>query len=94
MRTGIITYKLAAHAADLAKGWPCAQLRDNALSKARFEFAGATIPLKPHDPERREITDETLLPKAQNRPLCSMRPQILLMKIPCGKYATTPTSKA
>ncbi|KAM9994471.1 hypothetical protein ACTFIZ_012899 [Dictyostelium cf. discoideum] len=35
---GVITYKIAAHAADLAKGWPGAQLRDNALSKARFEF--------------------------------------------------------
>ena len=38
VRTGIISYKIAAHAADLAKGWPGAQLRDNALSKARFEF--------------------------------------------------------
>jgi phosphomethylpyrimidine synthase len=38
VKTGIITYKIAAHAADLAKGHPGAQLRDNALSKARFEF--------------------------------------------------------
>src|SRR3984893_16864151 len=38
VKTGIITYKLAAHAADLAKGHPGAQVRDNALSKARFEF--------------------------------------------------------
>ena len=38
VRTGVVTYKIAAHAADLAKGWPGAQLRDNALSKARFEF--------------------------------------------------------
>ncbi|HRN03881.1 MAG TPA: phosphomethylpyrimidine synthase ThiC, partial [Muribaculaceae bacterium] len=38
VRTGVITYKLAAHAADLAKGFPGAQVRDNALSKARFEF--------------------------------------------------------
>ena len=38
VKTGIITYKLAAHAADLAKGHPGAQIRDNALSKARFEF--------------------------------------------------------
>ena len=38
VRTGVITYKLAAHAADLAKGHPGAQYRDNALSKARFEF--------------------------------------------------------
>src|SRR5699024_11798616 len=38
VKTGIITYKIAAHAADLAKGHPAAQRRDNALSKARFEF--------------------------------------------------------
>ncbi len=38
VRTGVVTYKLAAHAADLAKGHPGAQVRDNALSKARFEF--------------------------------------------------------
>lgn len=38
MKDGIITYKIAAHAADLAKGHPGAQVRDNALSKARFEF--------------------------------------------------------
>ena len=38
MKTGVITYKIAAHAADLAKGHPGAQIRDNALSKARFEF--------------------------------------------------------
>ena len=38
VRTGIISYKIAAHAADLAKGHPAAQMRDNALSKARYEF--------------------------------------------------------
>jgi phosphomethylpyrimidine synthase len=38
VKVGVITYKLAAHAADLAKGHPGAQYRDNALSKARFEF--------------------------------------------------------
>ncbi|MDE0839432.1 MAG: phosphomethylpyrimidine synthase ThiC [Kiritimatiellae bacterium] len=38
VRTGVVTYKIAAHAADLAKGHPAAQYRDNALSKARFEF--------------------------------------------------------
>jgi phosphomethylpyrimidine synthase len=38
VKDGIITYKIAAHAADLAKGHPGAQVRDNALSKARFEF--------------------------------------------------------
>jgi phosphomethylpyrimidine synthase len=38
VKAGVITYKIAAHAADLAKGFPGAQVRDNALSKARFEF--------------------------------------------------------
>ena len=38
VRTGVITYKIAAHAADLAKGHPGATIRDNALSKARYEF--------------------------------------------------------
>jgi phosphomethylpyrimidine synthase len=38
VRTGVVTYKLAAHAADIAKGHPGAMLRDNALSKARYEF--------------------------------------------------------
>lgn len=38
VRNGVIAYKIAAHAADLAKGFPGAQVRDNAMSKARFEF--------------------------------------------------------
>ena len=38
VRTGVVTYKIAAHAADIAKGHPGAQVRDNALSKARYEF--------------------------------------------------------
>ena len=38
VKTGVITYKIAAHAADLAKGHPAAQLRDDALSRARFDF--------------------------------------------------------
>ena len=42
VRVGVITYKIAAHAADLAKGHPGAQVRDNALSKARYESAGKT----------------------------------------------------
>lgn len=43
VRTGVITYKIAAYAADLAKGHPGAQIRDNALSKARFEFLAGSI---------------------------------------------------
>lgn len=43
VREGVVTYKLAAHAADLAKGHPSAQWRDNALAQARFESAGRTV---------------------------------------------------
>ena len=61
VREGIITYKLAAHAADLAKGHPGAQLRDNALSKARFEFRWADQFNLGLDPEKaQEFHDETL----------------------------------
>jgi phosphomethylpyrimidine synthase len=61
VREGVITYKLAAHAADLAKGHPGAQVRDNALSKARFEFRWEDQFNLSLDPERaREFHDETL----------------------------------
>lgn len=54
VRTGVITYKIAAHAADLAKGHPGAQIRDNALSKARFEFRWRDQFHLSLDPERAE----------------------------------------
>ena len=54
MRTGIMAYKIAAHAADLAKGHPAAQIRDNALSKARFEFRWRDQFHLSLDPERAE----------------------------------------
>jgi phosphomethylpyrimidine synthase len=61
VRTGIISYKIAAHAADLAKGSPGAQLRDNALSKARFEFRWEDQFNLSLDPDRgREFHDATL----------------------------------
>ncbi|AGA90508.1 thiamine biosynthesis protein ThiC [Thioflavicoccus mobilis 8321] len=61
VRDGIITYKIAAHAADLAKGLPGAQIRDNALSKARFEFRWDDQFNLSLDPERaREYHDQTL----------------------------------
>lgn len=61
MKTDIITYKLAAHAADLAKGHPGAQIRDNALSKARFEFRWQDQFNLGLDPDKaREFHDETL----------------------------------
>jgi phosphomethylpyrimidine synthase len=74
VREGIVTYKIAAHAADLAKGHPGAQLRDNALSKARFEFRWEDQFNLSLDPERaREYHDQTL-PKesAKVAHFCSM----------------------
>jgi len=61
VREGVITYKIAAHAADLAKGHPGAQIWDNALSKARFEFRWGDQFALSLDPERaKEFHDETL----------------------------------
>jgi phosphomethylpyrimidine synthase len=84
VKTGIITYKLAAHAADLAKGHPGAQLRDNALSKARFEFRWEDQFNLGLDPDTaRSYHDETL-PKdsAKVAHFCSMcGPKFCSMKI-------------
>ncbi len=84
VRDGIITYKLAAHAADLAKGFPGAQVRDNALSKARFEFRWEDQFNLGLDPERaREYHDETM-PKEAHKVahFCSMcGPNFCSMKI-------------
>ncbi|KPK09799.1 MAG: thiamine biosynthesis protein ThiC [Acidithiobacillales bacterium SG8_45] len=84
VRDGIIAYKIAAHAADLAKGHPGAQLRDNALSKARFEFRWEDQFNLSLDPERaREFHDETL-PKDGHKVahFCSMcGPKFCSMKI-------------
>ena len=84
VREGIITYKLAAHAADLAKGHPGAQLRDNAMSKARFEFRWEDQFALGLDPEKaRSFHDETM-PKASGKVahFCSMcGPHFCSMKI-------------
>ncbi|MEZ5543860.1 MAG: phosphomethylpyrimidine synthase ThiC [Lysobacteraceae bacterium] len=84
VRDGIITYKLAAHAADLAKGHPGAQARDNALSKARFEFRWQDQFNLSLDPDKaQEFHDETL-PKdaAKHAHFCSMcGPHFCSMKI-------------
>ncbi len=84
VKEGIITYKLAAHAADLAKGHPGAQIRDNALSKARFEFRWEDQFNLGLDPDKaREFHDETL-PKesAKVAHFCSMcGPHFCSMKI-------------
>ena len=84
VRTGVITYKLAAHAADLAKGHPGAQYRDNALSKARFEFRWRDQFNLSLDPEKAlEFHDETLpADGAKIAHFCSMcGPNFCSMKI-------------
>jgi phosphomethylpyrimidine synthase len=84
VKEGIIAYKIAAHAADLAKGHPAAQVRDNALSKARFEFRWEdqfNLSLDPN--QARRFHDETL-PKEGHKlaHFCSMcGPQFCSMKI-------------
>ena len=84
VKEGIITYKIAAHAADLAKGHPAAQIRDNALSKARFEFRWDDQFNLALDPDTaRSYHDETL-PKAAQKVahFCSMcGPHFCSMKI-------------
>jgi len=84
VREGIITYKIAAHAADLAKGFPGAQVRDNALSKARFEFRWQDQFNLGLDPEKaQEFHDETLPQEgAKLAHFCSMcGPHFCSMKI-------------
>ncbi len=84
VKDGVITYKLAAHAADLAKGHPGAQLRDNALSKARFEFRWEDQFNLALDPEvARDYHDETLPQEgAKLAHFCSMcGPHFCSMKI-------------
>ncbi len=84
VKDGVIAYKIAAHAADLAKGHPGAQVRDNALSKARFEFRWEDQFNLALDPDTaREFHDETL-PKDAHKAahFCSMcGPQFCSMKI-------------
>ena len=84
VREGVIAYKIAAHAADLAKGHPAAQYRDNALSKARFEFRWEdqfNLSLDP--PKAREFHDQTLPnDNAKTAHFCSMcGPHFCSMKI-------------
>jgi phosphomethylpyrimidine synthase len=84
VKDGVITYKIAAHAADLAKGHPGAQYRDNALSKARFEFRWEDQFNLSLDPDTaREFHDETLPAEgAKIAHFCSMcGPHFCSMKI-------------
>ena len=84
VKDGIITYKIAAHAADLAKGHPGAQIRDNALSKARFEFRWEDQFNLSLDPDKaQQFHDETLPQEgAKVAHFCSMcGPHFCSMKI-------------
>ena len=98
VKEGLIAYRIAAHAGDLAKGHPAAQLRDNTLSKARFEFRWEDQFNLGLDPDRaREFHDETL-PKesAKVAHFCSMcGPKFCSMKISqeVREYAKTSNEK-
>ncbi len=84
VKTGIITYKIAAHAADLAKGHPGAQIRDNAMSKARFEFRWEDQFNIGLDPDTARAFHDETLPKdsAKIAHFCSMcGPKFCSMKI-------------
>ncbi|MFC1584640.1 phosphomethylpyrimidine synthase ThiC [Fibrobacterota bacterium] len=84
VKQGVITYKIAAHAADLAKGHPGAQIRDNALSKARFEFRWQDQFSLSLDPETAEAYHKTGLPRTDGKTshFCSMcGPQFCSMKL-------------
>ncbi len=84
VRAGIVTYKIAAHAADLAKGIPGCQIRDNALSKARFEFRWNDQFNLSLDPETAVAMHDETLPKSsmKHAHFCSMcGPKFCSMKI-------------
>ncbi|MCG9599324.1 phosphomethylpyrimidine synthase ThiC [Vibrio sp. Isolate25] len=84
VKTGLITYKLAAHAADLAKGHPGAQIRDNALSKARFEFRWEDQFNLALDPDTARAFHDETLPQESGKVahFCSMcGPKFCSMKI-------------
>ncbi|WP_066804496.1 phosphomethylpyrimidine synthase ThiC [Moraxella oblonga] len=84
VKDGIITYKIAAHAADLAKGHPSAQVRDNALSKARFEFRWEDQFNLALDPDSARAMHDETMPKEAHKSahFCSMcGPKFCSMKI-------------
>ena len=84
VKVGVVTYKLAAHAADLAKGHPAAKVRDDALSKARFDFRWRDQFNLSLDPETAEQYHDQTLPAegAKTAHFCSMcGPKFCSMKI-------------
>ncbi len=84
VKTGVITYKIAAHAADLAKGHPAAQIRDDALSRARFDFRWEDQFNLSLDPDTARLYHDETLPKEAHKVahFCSMcGPKFCSMKI-------------
>jgi phosphomethylpyrimidine synthase len=84
VKTGVITYKIAAHAADLAKGHPAAQVRDDALSRARFDFRWEDQFNLSLDPDTARAYHDETLPKEAHKVahFCSMcGPKFCSMKI-------------
>jgi phosphomethylpyrimidine synthase len=84
VKVGVVTYKLAAHAADLAKGHPAAKMRDDALSRARFEFRWRDQFHLSLDPDTAEQYHDQTLPAegAKTAHFCSMcGPKFCSMKI-------------
>ena len=84
VKTGVITYKISAHASDLAKGHPAAQLRDDALSRARFDFRWEDQFHLGLDPETARAYHDETLPKDAHKVahFCSMcGPKFCSMKI-------------
>ena len=84
VKAGVITYKIAAHAADLAKGFPGVQIRDNALSKARFEFRWEDQFNLSLDPVTARLYHDATLPneEAKTAHFCSMcGPKFCSMRI-------------
>jgi phosphomethylpyrimidine synthase len=84
VKTGVITYKIAAHAADLAKGHPAAQVRDDALSRARFDFRWEDQFNLSLDPDTARLYHDETLPKDAHKVahFCSMcGPKFCSMKI-------------
>jgi phosphomethylpyrimidine synthase len=98
VKVGVITYKIAAHAADLAKGHPAAQARDNALSKARFDFRWEDQFNLGLDPDTARTFHDETLPKQAHKVahFCSMcGPKFCSMKISqdVRDYASTQTAQ-
>jgi phosphomethylpyrimidine synthase len=84
VKTGVITYKIAAHAADLAKGHPAAQIRDDAISRARFDFRWQDQFNLSLDPDTARAFHDETLPKDAHKVahFCSMcGPKFCSMKI-------------